>query len=375
MDTRQHTIAAGGRANERTEPLDTVVIGGGQAGLAVARELGREGRRVVVLDENDRVGASWRRRWDSLRLNTPAKYDALPGMPLDAPRLSFPGKDDIADYLERYVVEQEIAVRLGIHVDRLARDGGHYVVSAGAQRLRSRNVVIATGCHQRPRIPAFAAALSPSITTVHSSTYRNPAGLPEGPVLVVGCGNSGAEIARDVAATHETWLSGTVPGQLPLRHGPFAAAVLFPLIRFAGTRVLTVDTPIGRKAEPRFRHHSPPLVRTRVPELTAAGVRLVPRTVGADGGLPQLADGTTLDVSSVIWCTGWEEDFSWVDLPGFEDGRPEQYRGVVDGHPGLYLIGMEFLYAEGSGTLPGVGRDARYVARHLAANRPVAAAV
>jgi putative flavoprotein involved in K+ transport len=355
--------------------IDTVVIGGGQAGLAVARELKLEGRPLVVLDAHERVGDAWRRRWDSLHLNTPAKYDGLPGARFDAPRLSYPSKDDMADFLERYAAEHDIPVRLGTRVGRLAAEGDEFAVEAGQQRWIARNIVIATGCHQVDRVPRFAEDLAPAITRLTSSEYRNPEALPEGPVLVVGCGNSGAEIARDIARSHEVALSGRIPGQLPIRHGPAVAMFLFPLVRFAGTHVLTVDTPIGRKVEPHFRRHSPPLIRTRVPELKQAGVRLVPRTVGVSQGRPQLEDGTALDVNTVIWCIGQDEDFSWVDLPAFEDGRPEQYRGVVRDHPGLYLIGLEFLFAEGSGTLPGLGRDARYVARHIARHRPVTVSV
>jgi len=371
MDAVQSEKVRSAAVESGVEEFDTIVVGGGQAGLAIGRELVRQGRNIIVLDAHRRVGEAWRSRWDSLRLNTPAKYDGLPGVRFDAPRLSFPSKDAMADYLETYVETQGIPVRLATRVERLYREDDRYVAVAGSERFVGRNVVIATGCHEAPRVPDFAEKLDPSIAQVHSSKYRGPDSLPEGGVLVVGCGNSGAEIARDVSTTHETWISGKVPGQLPFRHGPVVAALVFPIVRFAGLHVLTADTRLGRKAEPHIRHHSPPLIRTRVPELLAAGVHMVPRTVGTVEGRPELEDGASLDVRSVIWCTGWEENFPWVDLPGFEEGRPAQYRGVVRDHPGLYLLGLEFLYAEGSGTLPGIGRDARYVAHHIAAKRPV----
>jgi putative flavoprotein involved in K+ transport len=350
-----------------TERFETVIIGGGQAGLAVAYHLAKRGRPFVILDANERIGDAWRRRWDSLRLFTPAKYDGLPGMRFPARRVSFPTKDEMADYLSAYAARFDLMVRTGVSVDALSRDGDRYVVAAGERRFEADNVVVATGACQNPKIPVFATELDPRIVQMHSSAYRNPSQLREGGVLLVGIGNSGAEIAHELSRTHRTWLSGKPSGQIPVRHGPTAARFVLPFVRFVGHHVLTLKTPIGRKLQPTFVGHATPLIRVKLKDLAAAGVEQVSRTVGAKDGWPELADGRVLDVSNVIWCTGFQGAFGWIDLPIFgEDGRPLQERGVVRGAPGLYFVGLEFQYSASSDVLPGIGRDAGYVAKHIA---------
>jgi putative flavoprotein involved in K+ transport len=347
-----------------TEIVDTIVIGGGQAGLALGRELARRDREFVILDAGHRVGDAWRLRWDTLQLFTPARFDGLPGMPFPGDPLAFPGKDDVASYLEDYASRFGLPVRTGVRVDRVRREGERFVASAGERRWESRNVVVATGGCQAPVVPGFADQLADDIVQLHSSDYRNPSQLPPGPVLVVGVGNSGAEIARDIASTHPTWIAGTPNAELPVRLTRATARFVLPLIRFAGTHVLTRGNRIGRAAAAAF--HGPPLIRTKVADLEAAEVERVPRVTGVRAGQPVLADGTTREVSSVIWCTGFRNDFGWIDLPGFDEhGEPRHRRGVVDSVPGLYFLGLEFLYALTSGTIPGVGRDARYLARRM----------
>jgi putative flavoprotein involved in K+ transport len=321
----------------------------------------------VILDANDRIGDSWRNRWDSLRLFTPAKFDGLDGMPFPAPPLSFPTKDEMSDYLAAYAARFELPVRTGLRVDALSRDGDRFVVSTGDRRFEADNMVVATGASRTPKIPAFALELDPSIVQLHSGEYRNLSELQEGGVLIVGIGNSGAEIAYEVARTHRTWLSGKPSGQIPVRHGPAAARFVFPVVRFMGHRVLTRRTPIGRKVVPKLIAHGTPLIRVKLKDLAAAGVAQVPRTVGVRDGYPELADGSVLTVSNVIWCTGFRYDFGWIDLPAFgEDGEPVHRRGVVDSEPGLYFMGLLFQYAMSSDVLPGMGRDAEYIARHIA---------
>jgi putative flavoprotein involved in K+ transport len=350
-----------------TERFEAVIIGGGQAALSVGYHLARRGRPFVILDENERIGDSWRKRWDSLRLFTPAKFDGLDGMPFPAPRLSFPTKDEMADYLEAYAKRFDLTVRTSSRVDRLSKEGDHFVVTAGDRRFEAGNVVVATGASRVPKTPAFAPELDHSIVQLHSGEYRNRSQLQEGGVLIVGIGNSGAEIGYEVARTHRTWISGKPSGQIPIRHGPAAARFVFPVVRFMGHRVLTRRTPIGRKVVPKLIAHGPPLIRVKLKDLASAGVEQVPRTVGVRGGYPELADGRVLDVSNVIWCTGFKYDFSWIDLPVFgADGGPAHRRGVVDSEPGLYFMGLLFQYALSSDVLPGMGRDAEYVAKHLA---------
>jgi putative flavoprotein involved in K+ transport len=350
-----------------SEHFETVVIGGGQAGLSIGYHLARRDRRFVILDANERIGDSWRKRWDSLRLFTPARYDGLAGWSFPASALSFPTKDEMADYLESYAARFDLPVRTGVKVEALSRQDERYILTSGGRRFEADHVVVATGSNQLPKVPPFANELHPSIVQLHSSQYRNPSQLQEGAVLVVGVGNSGAEIAFEVSRTHPTYLSGKPSGQIPVRHGPAMARFVFPLIRFVGNHVLTLSTPIGRKVQTRYISHGAPLIRVKLKDLIAAGVEQVPRTVGIDDARPVLKDGRVLEVSNVIWCTGFREEFSWIELPVFgEDGRPLHERGVVVGEPGLYFVGLRFQYAAGSDVLPGVGRDAEYIAKHIA---------
>ncbi len=353
-----------------SEFFDTVVIGGGQAGLAIGAELARQGRDFVILDASSRIGDAWRLRWESLRLFTPARFVGLPGLPFPGDPYSFPTKDEVASYLEAYATMFDLPVRTGVRVDRVRRDGDRLVASAGGLRFESRNIVVATGACQAPKVPGFAGELDEHITQLHSSDYRNPAQLPPGPVLVVGLGNSGAEIARDVAASRPVWIAGTPSGEIPVHLSRATARFVFPVLRLGAIHVLTRANPIGRAASAKLE--TAPLIRTKVADLLAAGVRVVPRVTGVRDGLPAFADDTARDVASVIWCTGYRNDFSWIDLPVFDDdGEPVHHRGVVESVPGLYFIGLEFLYAAASATLPGVGRDARHLAKRM---RPPAAA-
>jgi putative flavoprotein involved in K+ transport len=351
------------------ERFDTVIIGGGQAGLSVGYHLAMRGLPFVILDANERIGDAWRKRWDSLRLFTPARYDGLQGWRFPAPALSFPTKDEMADYLEAYAARFDLPVRTGVEVDGLFREGDRFIITSGDRRFEAKHVVVATGANQVPKVPAFADELRSSIMQLHSSQYRRPSQLQEGAVLVVGAGNSGAEIAFEVSRLHPTYLSGRPSGQIPVRHGPAAARFVLPVVRFVGHHVLTLRTPIGRKAQPRFISHGAPLIRVKLKDLAAAGVEQVPRTVGIEDGRPTLEDGRVLDVSNVIWCTGFKEEFPWIDLPIFDENkRPLHERGVVVGEPGLYFVGLPFQYALSSDVLPGVGRDAEYIAKHIARN-------
>ena len=279
------------------ERFETVIIGGGQAGLAAGYHLKKRGRPFVILDAGERVGDSWRRRWDSLRLFTPAKYDGLPGLRFPAPRWSFPTKDEMGDYLEAYAERFELPVRTGVYVDRVFRDGDGYVVESGHQSFEADNVIVASGAHRTPKVPAFAAELGPELVQLHSADYRNPAQLREGGALVVGVGNSGAEIAFELAQTHHVWQSGTPSGELPVRHGSFPSRLVLPVIRFLGTHVLTVRTPIGRRVGPKLAAKATPLIRLKSKDLAAAGIERVPRVAGVHDGLPLLEDGRVLDVA------------------------------------------------------------------------------
>jgi putative flavoprotein involved in K+ transport len=351
------------------EYVKTVVIGAGQAGLSVGYHLKRLGLPFVILDANQRVGDPWRNRWDSLRLFTPARFAGLDGMPFPAPPHAFPTKDEMGDYLEAYARRFELPVRLGTRVDRLSRQGHRFVVVAGDRRYEADQVVVAMANHQRPRVPAFAGDLDPRIRQLHSFDYRHQGQLQEGDVLIVGAGNSGAEIAMETARGHRTWLAGRGTGHVPFRiDGRLAQLFLVRLVlRVVFHRILSIATPIGRRVRPRILHGGGPLVRTKPSDLMAAGVERTPRMVGVRKGLPLLEDGRVIDVANVIWCTGFNHGFSWIDLPVFgEDGLPRHTAGVVPGEPGLYFVGLHFLYALSSEMIHGVGRDAARVANALA---------
>ncbi|MBZ2198655.1 flavin-containing monooxygenase [Occultella gossypii] len=352
----------------------TIVIGGGQSGLSAGYHLAQAGVDFVILDAEDHVGAHWEGHWDSLRLFSPARYSSLPGLDVPGDPRHFPDRDEIAGYLRTYAEHFALPVRSGVRVDSLRRVGETYVAEAGDQRFEAPNVVVATGPHQEPYVPDFAAELDPGIRQWHSTGYRGPSDLPAGDVLVVGASHSGADIAYETAATHATTLAGAVNGQMPFRiEGP-EARVILPIWFFATRHLLTMRTPVGRRLRVEVRTHGAPLVRVRTADLAAAGVRRTGRVTGVTDGLP-VADGTPLDVASVIWCTGYRQNYSWIDLPVTDEaGFPISDRGVTS-FPGLYFLGVPFQYAFASMLIGGAGRDAGYVARHLLrAREPVAAA-
>jgi putative flavoprotein involved in K+ transport len=374
LDTRR--AGTGPDGSHGSERYETVVVGGGQAGLAAGYHLARRGLRFVILDENERVGDAWRERWDSLRLFTPAGHDGLPGWRFPARGWSFPTKDELAGYLEAYAARFDLPVRTGVRVERLSREGERYVLEAGGRRIEADNVVVASGYYGKPKVPRFAPDLDPRIVQLHSSEYRAPSQLREGGVLVVGAGNSGADIGLEVRRAHETWLSGRDKGHIPFRTEGRLARLVFPVLWLVATQVLTLGTPIGRKVRPAAVANGAPLIRVKPKDLAAAGIERVPRTVGAHDGLPLLEDGRVLDVANVIWCTGYRPAFDWIDLPVFAaGGEPLHERGAVPSEPGLFFLGLDFLYAFSSETVGGVGRDAEYVARQIEARARAAATV
>ena len=354
------------------EYVETLVIGGGQAGLATGYQLSRRDLPYKIIDANERVGDAWRNRWDSLRLFTPNRLNSLPGMPFPGYHWGFPSKNEMADYLESYARKFDLRVETGVRVERLTRQGDRFVATSRDRRFEADNVVVAMSSWQRPRVPDYAPELDPRIVQLHVAEYKNPGQLQDGDVLVVGAGNSGAEVAIEVARTHKVSLSGAGNGALPFRPESVAARVLMPFIgRVVFHRVLTTGTPIGRKARPKWISTGEPLIRTKPKDLAALGVERVPRVTGVQSGLPQLEDGRSLDVANVVWCTGFHPGFSWIDLPVLGPQEPLHRRGIVESEPGLYFIGLKFLYSVSSEQIQGVGRDADYIAGRIAARRGV----
>jgi putative flavoprotein involved in K+ transport len=271
----------------------------------------------------------------------------------------------MADYLGTYADRFGLDVRTGTQVQTLARHGDRYVLTTASGRFEADNVVVATGAHRMPRTPAFASELDASIVQLHSSDYRRPAQLRDGGALVVGVGNSGADIALEVVQTHDTWLAGKESGHIPVRIER-SGKYVFVVIRFFAHHVFTGRTALGRRALRKARGKADPLIRVKPKDLLAAGVERVARVAGVRDSLPMLEGGRTLDVTNVIWCTGFRTDFSWIDLPVFEeDGEPVHDRGVVPSEPGLYFIGLPFQYSKSSDVLPGIGRDHAYIAKQI----------
>ncbi len=354
----------------KTTKIQTIVIGGGQAGLSVGYYLAERNLPFLILDANLRTGDAWRNRWDSLRLFSPSRYSSLPGMRFPGRGDAFPTKDQMADYLAEYAQRFRLPVRTGVKVDRLWKQNGLFVMSAGEERFEAENVIIAMANYQVPRTPAFSSQLSSDITQMHAHDYRNPAQLKEGGVLVVGVGNSGADIAIDVASTHPTWIAGRETGSIPWRIETVVARhLLIRVLRFVGQHVLTVRTRLGRKVRPRMLKQATPLIRVKPQDLLDAGIERVPRVVGIENGKPLLENKRTLEVKNVIWCTGYEHGFPWIDLPIFdEDGHePLHQEGVVTEVPGMYFVGLHFLYAMTSATLAGISRDAKRIVNVVAA--------
>lgn len=356
--------------------IETVIIGAGQAGMAVGQQLTERDRPFVILEANERVGDNWRRHYDSLRLYNPAKLCSLPGFDFPGDGDRFPTRDEVADYLEDYRAAFDLPVRTGVRVSEVRANGDGYLVETSDGQIETDNVVVATGTFGQPYTPGFAVDLDPRIVQLHSSRYKNPSQLQPGPVLVVGAAHSGADIAYELADTHETFLVGRDTGQVPFDIGDRASRFLWPVLSFVARRILTTRTPPGRKVQAKIRAHGGPLIRYKNADLRDVGVdRIEGRMVGTQDGLPELDDGRVLEVTNVVWATGFRQDFGWIKLPIVgEDGWPREERGVVPDAPGLYFVGLAFQYSFGSMLFVGVGQDAEHVAGHLAGRMTTAPA-
>jgi putative flavoprotein involved in K+ transport len=341
--------------------LDVVVVGGSQAGLAIAWHLAQQGLRFVVLEAAPELGHTWRSRWDSLKLFTPAQYDALPGMAFPAPADTYPTKDPVADYLQAYAAAFDLPIRLNAQVTDLRRVGDDFEVRTADATYRARQVVVATGPFQVPFIPPPAAKLDASVTQLHSAAYHNPQALPEGPVLVVGGGNSGFQIAEELAATRTVDLSiATRYPMLPQRR---AGRDLFWWLTRLGVMRVTAGSRLGRRVQARGEF----IIGTNRKRLERAGVRFRPRLVDAEGRTVRFADHRLLeDIGVVVWATGYRPDYTWIQIPGVvHEGHVVHRRGVTV-VPGLYFLGLSWQHTRGSALLGFVNDDAAYLADRIA---------
>lgn len=346
------------------ENYKVAVIGAGQAGLSVGYFLKKNNIPFIILDVNERVGDIWRKRWDSLRLFTPAKFSSLAGMPFPSDPNYFPRKDEMADYLESYAKHFNLPVRNNTKVDGLSREEDKYFITAGDQHFEAEHVVIAMSNYQVPKIPKFAKDLNPDIVQIHSFDYREPSQLREGEVLVVGAGNSGSELAIEAAKNnHEVWLSGRDTGHIPFDiEGTLSKLILGRLVlRILFHRIITINTPIGRKARPKVISQGGPLIRNKPEDFVNYGIKRTPKIVGVKEGLPVDENQQVYDVKNIIWCTGFYPSYSWIDIACFNGSEPIHKRGIVENEPGLYFVGMHFLYSLSSVMIHGVERDAEYV--------------
>lgn len=340
--------------------VTTIVIGAGPAGLAAAAMLQRSGDDVVVLERGD-VGDAWRSRYDRLHLHTVRWLSCLPGYRMPRSFGKWPSRDGVVEYLERYVERRALDVRTGVDVQTLDRDDRGWNLGTSNGGFAAARVVVATGHSNVPFVPRWPGELDGEV--VHSASYRNPAPFRGRRVVVVGSGNSGAEIAVELAATRRAYLSGPDVGHAPIW------AIHNRLSLWLADHLLTVNTRLGRKMRDTRKRRGDPLVRLKPTDILAAGVQRVPRVGGIVDGMPQLADGQLLEVAVVVWATGYRADFGWIDLPIFDDaGNPIHHRGVVAAAPGLYFLGLPFQYTPTSDHVGGVGRDARHIVQHLAAH-------
>jgi len=342
-----------------TQHTEVVVVGGGQAGLTAGYYLKQAAVPFVILDASPRGGQSWRERWDSLELFTPAGYSALPGLAFPGHPDHYPGKDEVADYLESYASRFELPVRRGARVSSLQRTNGGYRLVTDSEIFEAPQVIVATGAYQRPYTPPIANDLSDKVTQLHSAVYRNPEEVPAGAVLVVGSANSGAQIARELAVSHRVYLSrGTKIPSLPLRllgkdlhwYGDKLALITAPLDTWRG-RTQRGDLLIGTSPRQLRRRH---------------GVELHARAVGAHGRSVQFADDRSIDISAVVWATGYRSDYSWINVPVLDEhGTPRHRRGVTES-AGLYLLGMSHQYSRGSSLIHWVRHDAEFIVERSA---------
>jgi putative flavoprotein involved in K+ transport len=345
-----------------SEYIDTVVIGGGQAGLAMGHALAGRGRKFVIVDASDRVGDAWRNRWDSLVLLTPRAYSALPGLAMPGDPEGYPGKDEMADYLESYAARFALPVRLGAKVTSLERTGDTFRVRTAGGTIGARSVAIAAGAYQVPAVPAVASAFSPEVRQFTTASYKNPAGVPAGTVLVAGDGATGRQIALELAATHTVVLATGRPRSV----GPdrILGRSIFWWLDRLGILDASRESRIGRRLMARDPF---PGRHLTLPRLREAGVAAVPRLATAEGTIAHFEDGRCADVSAVIWATGYRDDTTWLAIPEAKrpDGGVIETRGISP-VPGLYFIGRSWQWTRGSALVLGVGKDAAYIADHSA---------
>lgn len=341
---------------------NTLIIGAGQSGLAAAYYLKKANEDFLILEGEDQAGSSWRKRWDSLRLFTPAQHDSLPGFPFPSARGTLPTKNEMADYLSDYMEKYSLPVQFGTDVIELHKIKEGYRVLTSKGNMSANNIIVATGTNPRAYIPAFASELDKGIVQIHSSSYANPQLFPALNTLVVGAGTSGVEIAIELSKSRNTMISGKGTPHIPDKIFRYLGTFYWWFVHY----ILTLSTPIGRKIRPKILEEGAPLISVSMKDVEKAGIKQVPRLKGVYQGLPLLESGQTLTVASIVWATGYRPDFSWIKFEVTDNtGWPKNKRGVSSEYRGLYFVGMVFQFGLTSGLVGGVGRDAKFVVDHL----------
>jgi putative flavoprotein involved in K+ transport len=356
-------LTANQNGSAERDGFDVIVVGGGQAGLAIGYFLARQGRRFVILEAADSIGAAWRTRWDSLLLFTPRRYSALAGLAFPGDPDGYPTRDEVIAYLEQYAATFDLPVELDSAVRSLAVADGRFAVGLDDRRLEADQVVVATGPFQVPSTPALARELASEVFQTHSTGYMRPSDVPEGTVLVVGGGNTGYQIAKELSATHNVRLAvGTRQKPLPQK---LLGRDLFWWLTKTGLIRKTVDSRIGRRLQ-----QSDTLIGSSPRELTRLyGIDMKPRVVAASGRTIGFADGSELGVDAVIWATGYRSDYSWIEPSVLgSDGRVRHERGVTE-VPGLYFLGLSWQHTRGSALIGWVKDDAEFIAAEIAASQ------
>lgn len=343
-----------------------VIIGGGQAGLAMSYSLQQLGVAHILLEANHQIGDNWRHRWDSLSLFSPAKYDALPGLQFPLPPDTLPSKDQAADYLEQYAQQFQLPVRTGVQIDRIAAEGAEFCIhTSTGEVIPATDIVVATGPYHTPKIPEFAAELPSNILQMHTQDYRNPSQMQDGPAVVIGTGASGSQIALELSHSRKVYIAGRDLGGMPRS---LLGKDLYWWLYATGAIRLRWNSWIGRRLL-KGAAKGDALVGDSLKKIVAKGnLTHLQKVTGVHKGQLTFACGNSApEIRNVIWATGYHADYSWINLPVFEpSGLPRHQRGIVTEAPGLYFLGLKTLYRTGSATMGGVGADAQYLARHIA---------
>jgi putative flavoprotein involved in K+ transport len=345
------------------DDLEVAVIGAGQAGLAMGYFLRRRGRRFVILERAVEIAPAWRERWDSLVLFTPRRYSALPGHPFPGDPDGYPTREEVIAYLERYAETFDLPIELNHEVKKLERsDDGRFRLDVDGRTIIADQVVVATGPFQTPYVPKLAERFADDVFQTHAVGYRRPGEVPPGTLLVVGGGNTGFQIAKELSATHKVVLSiGSRQTPLPQR---LLGRDLFWWLTKVRILDKSVETRLGQRLSTRET-----LIGSSPRELKRYGIELKPRAVDADGHMVRFEDGSELEVDAVLWASGYRPDYSWIKLAIFDDeGRLRHRRGVTE-VPGLYFLGLTWQYTRGSALIGWVKDDAEFIAERLAAHQ------